>query len=243
MGLFLSATPAQSKCAAILLIAPLALVLAVVSDSATAAPVTFEFEAEVSTIYDTIPFDSGLDVQNGDTVTGRFTFEPHMTEDQSFFEVIQPYAASLWVESAQFATPNSIADLTLRARNNSAIADFPPATSIDIIELGSTLGPSYPGALPNVALDQSFFRMSLWGDDSVFQSANLPAEPSIWNSLQLLRSIDVGIRGKTGGSLSFQARVASFSVVPEPDTAALLLLLVACHGCIREREKRKSRDG
>jgi hypothetical protein len=67
----------------------------------------------------------------------------------------------------------------------------------------------------------------LWGDDSIFPSAVLPADPIIWNSLQLERFLIVSIRGRSGGSLAFQANVATFYVIPEPSSAALAVLAIA----------------
>jgi hypothetical protein len=188
--------------------------------SAIATPLTLLFDAEVRHISPGIPFDSGLNVQVGDTVSGMLQFHPKATGG-SFLEVVEPFLAQIFVDGKTLTTPTSIADLTLRSRDNVGIVDYPPALVIDTIVVGSTLGPANPEALPNVAPDQSSFRINLWGDPSILETPSLPADATVWNTFQFERSIGITVRDGLGGVVGFTATVGNIILVPEPSALQL----------------------
>jgi len=54
-----------------------------------AAPVTFAFEVTVDSVFPGAPFDSEIDLAEGDVITGQFTFEPNAGDGNSPFMVNQ----------------------------------------------------------------------------------------------------------------------------------------------------------
>ncbi len=200
----------------------ISLALGTLSLPVTAAPVTFRFEATIDTVFDTIPFVSGIDVAVGDSISGMFSFEPEEANGNQSLEIVQPYVASIHVDGKNLVTPSSMQDLTLRSFNNRNIADFPPGL-LDTIEVGGSLGPEDATVLPDVTPSSSSFRLSLFGDHSILDAASFPREPSVWNSFLFGRSILVGIRGESGKSLGINAVVREFALVPESETVSLAI--------------------
>ena len=191
-----------------------------------ATPVTFQFEAEVSDKAESIPFDSGLAVNIGDVISGSFTFQPEVAPGQQSLEAVQPFSSSLLIDGVSLiASPTAM--LSLQSLNDNGIEDFQPAQSIDTIEVFTTITPAIPQDLPNVDGERSFFRIRLLGNSSILDLPGLPAENSVWNSFEFVRSLTVDLRGKSGGSLIFSARIGRFTTVPEPKFGAYAFCVFA----------------
>jgi hypothetical protein len=193
-----------------------------------AAPVTLRFEATINTVFPGIPFDSGVDFAVGELVSEEFTFDPSPgSAAEISYSAAQPYIATLHIDGMAFRTPPSAGDLELLSSNNSFVTDYPPASVIDSITLGSSIGPQNADHLPNVSPATSSIRLSLRGDASILGAASHPAEVSIWNLFEFERQLMVGIRSQTSGVMGFQATVGQFAQVPEPPTSLMGFALLA----------------
>jgi len=200
------------------------------SATLVAAPVTFAFEAEITTVSRGIPFDSGVDIAVGDTISGQFTFDP--LEDCAEFdgpgqplgglcETTQPFSFSVEIDGATFRT----SDYELKVRDNAPIQDFPSATVIDVIDSGGKLSPLDPLGFSNIDSTASSFKMSLRGRSDSFAAANVSASVEIWNQPSLTRTIGISLRDGVGHVVGFQAAVGRFFVIPEPSSFCLLSLI------------------
>jgi len=200
-------------------IAVCALVTLVAALPAAAEPVTLAFEAEIVGIVQPSPFNSGIEANIGDEIFGKFTFEPSQETGLQSLDLVQNFPAVLQFGGVTFTTPMNSRDLTLRATDDGGAADAPFSIA-DSISVGSTITPRNPGVLPNITSGQSSFRISLFGTPTIFDGASHPRDVAIWNSFTFDRFMSVNIRGTSGETLAYGARVGQFTVVPEPPTIA-----------------------
>lgn len=190
--------------------------------SASSAPITLGFEAEIDRIAPGVPYESGVDSAVGDVISGTFTFDPQAREDDRIQLVTtQPYAAELRINGTTLRTDAYQAE----AANNSPISDFPPASVVDSVTVaGDGLVVVRSVGQTFVNPDASFFRMRLFGEADTFEPARLPAAVEQWNQLSLRRQLTVSLHGSQGGVVGFQATVRQFRVVPEPTSHLLAAL-------------------
>jgi len=202
-----------------------------------AAPVTLAFEAEVSSVSETPGVDFSLDVNEGDRLTGIFTFEPEflpppdnplVTQE---FMVSQPFAALFEIDGNTFRTPVSTESLRLAAANNANIrvitvvdgSTHEETRVEDRVEIDGSLISQDSEAFPGLAAP-SHFSMELWGNQSAFEAAGFSSDITVWNAFDLRRSLLISLVDNSGESLVIRAAIGEMSVVPEP--ASLTLLLV-----------------
>lgn len=204
--------------------------------TATAAPVTLRFEAEIGTIAAGLPFDSGIEYSLGDIVTGQMTFEPVVGNGGMLFESQQPFDFQLNINGVELAAPS----FTIESVDGAAITDFPPADHIDSLTLaGGGLSPIVPDSLPNLDAESSGFRMALFGPTSAIQQVEVPASVATWNDFSLWRQLSVSFRDGNGGAVGFQASVGSFAVVPEPSTIFVSLAPIGIYPVVTRRVQSK----
>lgn len=210
--------------------AVVAVCLTMATGSCLATPVTFAFEAEITTVFLGIPFESGIDFSVGDTISGRFTFDP--LEECAVFdgpgqplgglcETTQPFSFSVEIDGATFRT----SDYELKVRDHVAVIDSPFAGGADIIDSSGELSPLDPLAFPNIDSNTSSFNMSLWKYSDSLAVASVPASVEIWNRYGSTRTIDILLRDGLGHVVGFQAAIGRFSVIPEPSSFCLLSLI------------------
>jgi len=200
--------------------------LALAHRSQSAELLTFAFDAQIETIFDTTPFASGINVETGDTITGRFTFEPIAASGQQSLTTVQLTPAQLLIDGVSFITPSVLSDFTLRSVNKGGVADAPFSVA-DSISAGSTITPSNADDFPNLSLDRSSFRISLLGEDEILNGASFPADSKVWNAFKFNRQILVNLRGRGGETLAFQGTLGDFSLVPEPVSGLIAILLLS----------------
>jgi len=215
-----------------------------------AAPVTFAFDAEITTVSRGIPFDSGVDFAVGDTISGQFTLDP--LEDCAVFDgPVQPLGdLCATTQSSSFTVDINGAILRtpgfdLDVRNDTLILDSSLATDIDSIESrGGNLSPLDPISFPNIDPATSSFNMSLWAFAHRLSITSVPGSVETWNQFRLKRVISIHLRDGLGNVMGFQAAVGDFSVIPEPSTLCLVILISLgifpqrCFSSSRRREKR-----
>lgn len=185
-----------------------------------AAPITFTFEAEIDHVFSGIPFESGIDFEAGDVISGHLTFDPSEADGSNPFTEVQEYNFLLNINGTFLTTSN----YQIRAWADNVIFDYPPTSVIDdIFVSGSGFSSNNSVLVPAIDPSQSFFRMSLYGYSDAFLSAHIPGNAEIWNVLGLGRQITVRLRNVNGGSVTLQATVSNFLEVPEQSSTRLTL--------------------
>lgn len=191
--------------------------LVFVAARSSAAPITLQFEATVTTVATGFPFESGIHFAEGDVISGVFAFEPNGGTGGMNLNTIQPYTFSLQINGKILAVPN----FEIRSSNDTPIEDVPSASTIDSLVLGASgLSPQSPGI--NISPNFSGFRITLFGAANTFDSAKIPDDLSVWNSFDVWRDISVSVRDGSGGAIGFQATIGNFQVVPEPSAIVIL---------------------
>jgi hypothetical protein len=186
------------------------------------APITFRFDAMVTTVSPGNPFDAGVQFALGDTISGEFTFDPAEGDGSKSFSAIQPYDFILHINGVSLATPS----FEIEAINDVLIiSDFPPSGVVDQLILGAN-GLSWAENTPILSFSpaHSGFAMSLDGAASILNQGSHPPG-HIWNSFDLRRRLNVFLRDGLGGAVGFQATVGSFTVIPEPSAVAICFLI------------------
>lgn len=190
------------------------------SDSAYAAPITLRFKAEITTLAQGIPFDPGIVLDVGEEIEGVFTFTPSAGSGGSSFHAIQPHSFALSVNGLTIAASS----FEIQSFDDSPVTDFPGASIVDLLELGGAFS-TVSGAVPlNINASESSFRIELWAGKSflpdssdVLETAHIPGDVAVWNSLNLLRQMHLSLRDGQGGAIGFSAAVGEFAQVPEPN--------------------------
>lgn len=178
-----------------------------------AQPVTYKFDAAITSVASGVPFDSGITFAVGDMISGRFTFEPNTGVGGMNLDTVQPYAFVLEVDGTNLFSPT----FEIRAVNNGSLDDVPGVSEIDSLVVGAGgLSSMNPAVGINPAT--SGFRMTLFGPATAFGGASIPGDIDVWNSFDIWRDISVTFRNANGGAVGFQATVGSFQLVPEPTT-------------------------
>ena len=191
---------------------------------AGAAPVTFAFEATVTSVNELTPADLPFSVENGDILKGQFAFEPVDADPgigMTSTDTIQEFTFSLMLDSTVLSTST----FSLRVRDNSG-ADDAPDSFTDHIDLScGSLGFSEcdPGILPDS--DNSItwgFLLPLTARSLVLDGADISADPNVWN--EFVGFISIGLVEQDGaGVLRITASIEKLSLVPEPSSFCLVI--------------------
>lgn len=200
--------------------------------SAQSAPITLAFEAEIVSVFDTVPFDAGVSFEVGDKVTGRFSFEPDDVGGGSApltaFKAEQATRLFVSVNGVEFSTPDEATGITIQSFNDSSSTLF---GEIDSIRVGSAVGHSDPALMPRVSASRSGLNFFVEAPSDVLPGAVIPADPATWNQLHQIsltgfnRNLNMTLRNDNGGTIGFAATLVpgSFALVPEPVSATLVL--------------------
>jgi hypothetical protein len=205
-----------------------------------AAPVTFRFEAVVNEVnQDPNPLVLPFAIALGDTITGTFTFEPlDVPSTAKKSEITQNFPMLFKVNSYSFSASSYLAissdDILSDEDNGGPGIPDPPAPS-DEIRLSRTLGDS----LGDPQMTEWSFAIALFGDSTVLDGADFPAEVSTWQkfsegSLRLTFINPLSMR-----SLIIRAALSPLQEIPEPGSSGII---VACLlACIFRRVRLASR--
>lgn len=206
-------------------------VLASSHSTTNAAPVTLGFEAEVIDVDVLAPADLPFTVENGDVLTGRFTFEPVDADPgggMTSTDTVQEFTFSVVIDSTVVSTST----YALQVRDNSG-ADDDPTSFSDHIDLGcasNLLSSCEPGTVTGADSSITWgFILPLTADDSVLDGADISADPNVWNQFTgpFTGFISIGFSEQGGsGVLRINAHIGIFTVVPEPLSQCLLLPLI-----------------
>jgi len=226
----------------------LALVMLLANGPAlVAAPVTFAFEATVDSISPGASFDSAIDLEEGDVITGQFTFEPDPGDGSSSLVVNQPYNFTVNINGVELSTADYGATVRNDARISVDCPDLSCPNVFDLLELnGNSLSATNgnDAVLANLASKSSGFRLSLAANaDSslmdenfnpiplvvVLEAAEIQADAGVWNQFSR-RSLRVWLGDSQGDTFSLNATVGQFAVVPEPSSGSLVCLSIIMAG-------------
>lgn len=207
---------------------------------AEAAPVTFAFDATITEVFPGVPFNFPLTYQVGDSITGKFTFEPEQAPPNAFkFESLQPYDLKLEISGTVLTSPG----YGIRVADE-VYFSHAPWNVADVINVGSFLDGDITIPPPVLTLPGSVpfrFRVTLEliGADNPISDPDITSDPSLWNSFDSERTINVGFSASTPGStgsVAFKAIVGEMLLVPEP-SGALLVISFMAHRSIAFRRK------
>jgi hypothetical protein len=191
-----------------------------------ATPITFQFDAQVTTVTIVPPFQLPFSVAAGDTIHGRFSFEPYPAGN---FGVQQTL---LHFDVGGVALQSSIFEIT------EAFNQYPPHTPedngvlgmpTDSLHLNCLLSGCSPLAFPG-RIDLKWRPyIDLSGESPILsQFLDLTGDLRIWNNLPQ-RSLVLDLYDQFGGA-RIDALVGHLTSTPEPSTLSLagIPLLFAC---------------
>jgi hypothetical protein len=192
-----------------------------------AAPVTFAFDATVTTVFDGNPFNVPFDYNVGDTFRGMFTFEPTSGigagDNTIFAEQMLPLG--FHIDGHSLTNPM----YGIRVANDTAIDDSEFPEPVDVIRLGCAEPECTPEllTLPGYEPFRVRSRMEFVGFGPVLDTPQIPATLEVWNALTLQRTIILDFDNVGIGSMGLQATVGDLGVVPEPSSLVGGLVVVA----------------
>jgi hypothetical protein len=186
-----------------------------------AAPITFRFDAIVGPprqgVDGRVPPNWGISLQEGDNVSGVFTFEPiDVAPNISETTIVQPFDFSIQIDSRILRTSKYDVQVS-----NDSVSDESPEPTDEI-----SLGCSYFGG--GVTCDPAnisphdprewAFGIATFGHSTLLDGADLPANPSVWQ--QMSGEILVSIRDRNADQFyGFLATLTSIREIPEPNSS------------------------
>jgi hypothetical protein len=181
-----------------------------------AAPVTFAFDAEITNIYvsPSASFDLPFEVDVGDTIHGRFTFEPAPLGRMGR----QDLGLQFEIGGVQLQSPTY--DLSIALRQYPPLG-FEPFEPFDLISVSCSILSNYaqcePGTVPGASHINWRTLMTMAAAPPILSSHDLIGDVELWNSFQA-RSVDLNFTssGLGGGLVSVSAEVGRMFIVPEP---------------------------
>jgi hypothetical protein len=184
-----------------------------------AAPVTFRFDAVV----DGLPWnvEGGFvpptwpeTIQTGSVVSGVFSFDPLDVPSLVERTVIQsPFDFSITIGSWTLVTPSYSISVLDDYR-----AEF-EHPFVDSISLGRSNFLSDPTGSDPIGVQLQLF---FYGDASVLDGADIPAEPEPWRQLFFPESLIIYLGDpRVAGTYGFVGTVQSLIAIPEPGALSL----------------------
>jgi hypothetical protein len=191
--------------------------------SLDAAPITFQFDAEIVHVSPGNPFDLPLIYQVGDSIHGRFTFEPGSGSviGDNVVAASQPFSLGFEINGTTVGTSG----FRIEVFDNTAFDDSEFPEPIDVINLGCNEASCIPDLI-SLSDGEPFrvrSRMQLVGNSSVLIAPEISADPAVWNAFGLERRLVIGFDNEGSGSMGFDAVVGSMVQVPEPTTLTSLV--------------------
>jgi hypothetical protein len=197
-------------------------------DIAQAAPITFRFDASVGSprqgAIDTVPRDWNISLQEGDAISGTFTFEPFDAHSNTPSTIsVQPFDFSIHIKTRVLTT----LEYGIEVLDNRRLEDAPQP--YDNVNVGcSFLGGGVECMPRKVSASEPIewsFGFALFGEPTVFEGADIPSDSSTWQELVSDNSMLVSFKHPLSGwSYGFLAAIESFQLVPEPAGHGLFAL-------------------
>jgi hypothetical protein len=212
----ISFTPLGTQLPAILL----AVIVSAFGGVLQAAPVTMRFDATVGPprqgVNGTLPPSWNTSLQQGDTVSGTFKFEPFDAASNSYTTaLVQPFDFSIQIKSRTLTTSQYGIEVF-----NDVMADDVPMP-YDSIHFGcSFFGGGVVCAPPTTSADESIewaFGIAAFGDSMLLDGADIPADPIVWQRFVSDNTMLVTFNDSVEGfAYGFLATIDSMQAVPEP---------------------------
>ncbi len=199
------------------------------SRTCRAAPVTFAFDAQITTVFQSdTGFEFPFEASVGDTIRGRFSFEP------SPLGKIGPQDLGIQFDIADLLLQSPTYEIAL-SRNLPPPLGSEDIGLIDTISVAcsflSTRPQCSPGTVPGRTDIRWRLSMQLGGESPILSSFDLIGDPDIWNSFTgRSLELDFFTPGVGGGFVG--AIVGPINAVPEPNprtTMALLMFSLLTH--------------
>jgi hypothetical protein len=190
----------------------------VVGQRLQAAPVTFAFDAEVTSVYrsPSLSFELPFEVSVGDTIHGRFTFEPAPLGRMGR----QDLGMQFEISGVKLHSP--IYDLRIFL-NQYPPDGFEPFEPLDHMFLScsplSGQSGCFSGTVPGASHITWRPFMSLSANSPLLNNHDLIGDPEVWNQFSA-RSIELSF-ASTGGLVFFGAAMGSIVAVPEPHSVII----------------------
>jgi hypothetical protein len=186
------------------------------------------------------PFDLPFEFQVGDTISGKFTFEPGPGVEINDVAVVaeQPLPFEFNIDGVRLPTSG----YRIVAFDDSFAYDSegPPydGLALDCWEASCTPDTvTIPGSEPFKVR----WEMRLTGSSSVWSTPQIFGDINLWNALTDERRIHVNFDNAGPGSVGLDAVVSSMVQVPEPGFVSHLLLLSAILSSSYSRAARRRR--
>jgi hypothetical protein len=202
-----------------------------------AAPVALRFEANVGAprqgAIDEVPPDWNISLQEGDLVSGKFTFEPFDAPSSTAeTTLVQLFDFVIQIKSRTLATTQ----YGIEVFNDRMFEEAPEP--FDVIHAGcSFLGGGTECAPSTISPSDDIewsFGAALFGDATVLDGADLPSNVLFWGDLAVDNTMLVSFKHPVAGwAYGFSAKIESFMAVPELSAHVLFALgtmfVVATH--------------
>jgi hypothetical protein len=197
----------------------------VTANTSIGTPITLAFDAIVGRprqgFDGLVPPSWNISLQQGDQVTGKFTFEPFDAPQSALqTNIVESFEFSLNIKSQLLLSSQFGIDV----QNDVHASDVEP---YDSIGLGCAFGGDGVACNPSTVPDNdtSFWasKMNLFGATSTLDGPDIPADVQGWQQLLPSPMIMTIIDTSTQRSYGFIATVESFRAVPEPSPVVLYL--------------------
>jgi hypothetical protein len=208
-----------------------------------AAPITLAFDAQVTSIVRSplSDFDIPFPIAVGDTIRGRFSFEPsplgHLGTQETGLRID---VGDVVLESPTFEIKTSLNQVP-----PGGPLEFSDFISVSCSLLATTGAQCDPGSVPGAESVRWRTLMTLGGMSPLLEANILPGDIGIWNAFTG-RGLTLSFTPTEGdGSVRVATHVGLFIVVPEPSSQlavgiALLLVFTRLHARVRHRSFKSS---
>lgn len=211
------------------------------------APVTFRFDATVGPPRQSfdgfVPPGWNISLQQGDTISGTFTFEPFDAAPDTYkTTLVQPFDFSIHIKSRTLTTSQYGIEVSNNIWIESDSIGVDTSGPRDRISLACSAGADTPSCIPaSVAapevLDWTFL-LGIEGDSSVLDGADISADPSAWRQFDARSILVTFTDNGAHRSYGFQATPTSIDAIAEPASSLLLFLASALMVLFRNRAVR-----
>jgi len=239
-----------SRIKRVLLNATLACLVSNAQNSAQSQTQNFRFTATINQIIDnSSELDLPSEIIIGSQLSGEFRFDPEMGEGAVSQVVQQPYEFELALPGLELVTSafeiKSVNDTEVDVQCTEFFCpSFFDTLTLTTMDITANTG----SGISDLDSSSSFVELKLSENDftepQILQTNGIPGDPSIWNSFQSARSLQIYVSDQQGQRISVTASVSNFiETVPEPGTfscSALVIFMMIARRCRQSRQMSRS---